>query len=139
MANTKNVVVFGGTGHQGSAFVRALAAKNTSRLSPAYTIHVFNRNSSSPVVERLSALPGVKMVLSPQYMEAPDDAFEAAGLEVGDIHGAFMVSGYMDYDKEVAQGASTMKVCPANRSRRQGRQVSCGARRQAFYLWLGGV
>lgn len=101
---TKNVIVFGGTGHQGSAFVRALAASNSSSASPAYTIYVLNRSPESASAERLGRLNGVKIINAPNYMETPDEAFELAGLHVGDTYGAFMVNGYMDNDKEIAQG-----------------------------------
>lgn len=103
---TKNVIVFGGTGHQGSGFVRALAAHNSPSAAPAYTIHVLNRNPNHATAAKLAQLTGVKIVHSPLYMDAPDEAFDAAGLEVGDVHGAFMVNGYMNAEKEVAQGGS---------------------------------
>lgn len=122
---TKNVIVFGGTGHQGSAFVRALAAANDpTHVHPAFAIHVLVRDPEAHSAERLIKLPGVKLVHSPHYMEAPDEAFDAAGLSVGDVHGAFMVNGYMDGDKETAQGGL------AGINDRTNRQASGSSSRQ---------
>jgi uncharacterized protein YbjT (DUF2867 family) len=111
---SKNVIVFGGTGHQGSAFVNALAGYNKSSASPAWTIHLLVRNPEAPAAERLARLNGVKVVHAPHYMESPDEAFDAAGLEVGDVHGAFLVCGYMDGEKEVAQGVRVVKSAAAH-------------------------
>jgi hypothetical protein len=134
---SKNVIVFGGTGHQGSAFVNALAGYNKSSASPAWTIHLLVRNPEAPAAERLARLNGVKVVHAPHYMESPDEAFDAAGLEVGDVHGAFLVCGYMDGEKEVAQGESCWLFSLTRR--RPRRQVGGGPRRQAHRLWLGYV
>ncbi|CAK9783283.1 NAD(P)-binding protein [Cutaneotrichosporon oleaginosum] len=111
---TKNVIVFGGTGHQGSAFVSALAAYNTSSASPAWKIHLLARNPEAPAAQRLARLNGVTVVHAPHYMEAPDEAFDAAGLDVGDVYGAFLVCGYMDREKEVAQGVRVVKSAAAH-------------------------
>lgn len=100
---SKNVIVFGGTGHQGSAFVNALAAYNSATAAPVYKIHVLVRNPETPAAERLARLNGVKIVYLPHYMDSADEAFSKAGLEVGDVHGCFLVCGYMDADKEVAR------------------------------------
>ncbi|BEI82707.1 hypothetical protein CcaverHIS002_0305750 [Cutaneotrichosporon cavernicola] len=111
---SKNVIVFGGTGHQGQAFVNALAAQNKSSANPVWTIHLLARNPEAPSAERLARLNGVKIVHSPHYMESPDEAFDAAGLEVGHVYGAFLVCGYMDGEKEVAQGVRVIKSAAAH-------------------------
>ncbi len=50
----KNVIVFGGSGHQGSAFIQALAAHNTPSLS--WKIHLLERQRTPPSTS--TASPG---------------------------------------------------------------------------------
>ncbi len=44
------------------------------------------------------------LVHAPHYMDTPDEAFAAAGLRRGDVHGAFLICGYMSGTREAAQG-----------------------------------
>lgn len=96
---TKHVVAFGGTGQQGSAFVSALAAYNTSPEAPEYTIHVLVRTPRPA-----SKLPGVTMVVCPDYAAHPLQAFAATGLKHGEVFGVFDVQGYLSDAQDVKQG-----------------------------------
>lgn len=91
----KNVVVFGGTGAQGSAFVRALSEY------PGWKIHVLVR-SEKPTP--LSSLPGVTLVHSNEYGDHPALALRATHLKVGDVYAVFSVQGYISEKQEIAQG-----------------------------------
>jgi len=100
----KNVLVFGGTGHQGSAFVRALAAYNTPNVQ--YSIHVLARSQGGGGRSAaLARLAGVKIVAAAHnYADEPAAAFEAAGFNKGEVDVVFNVQGYMSDEKDEAQG-----------------------------------
>ncbi|KAL1412743.1 hypothetical protein Q8F55_000490 [Vanrija albida] len=104
-AATKNIVVFGGTGQQGSAFIRALGAYNAT--SPTYTIYALSRDVAAGSSRRLEAVPGVKVVpAAKNYMDEPGLAFAATGLARGEVHGAFSVQGYISDKQQLHQGVA---------------------------------
>lgn len=94
----KNVVVFGGTGAQGSAFVRALSEY------PGYKIFLLVR-SEKPTP--LKDLPGVTIVHSAEYGEHPALALRATHLKPGEVYGVFSVQGYIPEKQEITQGESS--------------------------------
>lgn len=93
----KNIVVFGGTGQQGSAFVRALSEY------PGYKIHLLVRTEKPTP---LKDLPGVTLVHSPDYGEHPALALRATHLKPGEVYGVFSVQGYIPEKQEITQGES---------------------------------
>lgn len=93
----KNVVVFGGTGAQGSAFIRALSEH------PGYKIHLLVR-SEKPTP--LKDLPGVNVVRATEYGEHPALALRATHLKPGEVYGVFSVQGYIPERQELIQGES---------------------------------
>lgn len=98
---TKNIVVFGGTGQQGSAFVRALGKLN---IPTQFTIYLLSRR---PDVGSLADVPGVTVVpVAQNYMNEPELALKATKLETGEVYGVFFVNGYVHEKEEVAQGES---------------------------------
>lgn len=102
-AATKSIVVFGGTGQQGSAFIRGLGAYNAS--APQYTIYLLSRDLTAGSTKRLESVPGVKVVQAAKnYMDEPGPAFEATGLKKGEVHGAFSVQGYISAEAQLHQG-----------------------------------
>ncbi|WOO82286.1 NmrA-like family domain-containing protein [Vanrija pseudolonga] len=103
MAATKNIVVFGGTGQQGSAFIRALGAYNAS--APQYSIYLLSRDPSAGSSKRLESVPGVKVVqVAKNYTDEPVAAFTATGLKKGEVHGAFSMQGYISAEAQLHQG-----------------------------------
>ncbi|WVQ84316.1 hypothetical protein IAT38_006468 [Cryptococcus sp. DSM 104549] len=100
---SKAIVVFGATGQQGSALIKALSVHNTPVQT--FTIYALSRSPSSPSSQRLAALPGVKVVqVAKNYMDEPDKVFEDLELKAGDVHGVFSVQGYVSEDVELKQG-----------------------------------
>lgn len=98
---TTNIVVFGGTGDQGSSFLRAMAAYNTPQT---YTMHVLSRNVAAGASTRLASILGVRIVEAAEYADHPVEAFGATGLGLGEVDVVFVVLGYMPEEKEVVQG-----------------------------------
>ncbi|WVQ84315.1 hypothetical protein IAT38_006467 [Cryptococcus sp. DSM 104549] len=100
---SKSIVVFGATGLQGSALVKALSVYNTP--SQKFTIYALSRSSATPSSDHLAALPGVKVVQAAKnYMDEPDKVFEDLELKAGDVYGVFSVQGYVSEDVELKQG-----------------------------------
>ncbi|KAK6909533.1 hypothetical protein I203_103553 [Kwoniella mangroviensis CBS 8507] len=98
----KNVVVFGATGQQGTAFIEALSSHNGQ-----YKIYALSRNLSSSSSVKLSKLPGVEVVqVNKDYMDKPELAFTATGLKENEVYGVFNVQGYVSEKVELAQGKS---------------------------------
>ncbi|WWD22583.1 NAD(P)H:quinone oxidoreductase, type IV [Kwoniella shandongensis] len=86
----KTIVVFGATGLQGTAMIRALTTSD-----PTWTILALTRNPTSPSSQKLASYPGVKLVkVDANCMEEPDKVFASLGMEKGDVHGVFSVQGY---------------------------------------------
>lgn len=98
----KNIVVFGGTGAQGSAFIKALAEHNAKKEE--YAIYLLSRNVTAGGSVALGKLPGVRVVAAGEYAANPLKAFKDAGLQPGEIHGVFSVQGYMSEEEEIKQG-----------------------------------
>ncbi|WVW86099.1 hypothetical protein I302_108138 [Kwoniella bestiolae CBS 10118] len=96
----KNVIVFGATGQQGTAFIEALSAHHDQ-----YKIYALSRDPSTPSSIKLSALPGVEVVqVNKDYMDKPEMAFAATGLKEDEVYGVFNVQGYVSEKVELAQG-----------------------------------
>ncbi|KAL7423722.1 hypothetical protein Q5752_001304 [Cryptotrichosporon argae] len=96
---SKSILVFGATGQQGSALIRALAAHNLP--TPTYTILALSRAPSSASSTRLAELAGVRVVgVAKNYMDDPAAVFAA----IGEVWGVFSVQGYVDEKVEEAQG-----------------------------------
>lgn len=90
MSETKRIVVTLGTGKQGSAVVRALAALNTPVVK--YTILLVTRDASGEKAVELAQLPGVELLES-RY--EPSEII-AKAREGGDVYGVFSVQQSMD-------------------------------------------
>ncbi|WRT70289.1 uncharacterized protein IL334_007287 [Kwoniella shivajii] len=109
MSSVKNIIVFGSTGQQGSAFIEGLSKYNTP--SSIYNIFALSRNVTAGSSTRLSNLPGVKVIqVAKNYMDKPEQAFESTGLNVSDVHGVFNVQGYVSEAVELAQAKSIIDV-----------------------------
>ncbi|WWD19578.1 hypothetical protein CI109_104039 [Kwoniella shandongensis] len=110
MSDTKNIVVFGATGLQGTALINALTKYNTS-TSTRFNVFAFSRSPSAPSSTRLASLPGVEVVeVAKDYMDDPTKAFEASGLAKGEVDGVFSVQGYVSEAAELKQGKTIIDV-----------------------------
>ncbi|WWC91648.1 uncharacterized protein L201_006594 [Kwoniella dendrophila CBS 6074] len=104
--SVRNIVVFGATGQQGTAFIEALSARNTS-ISVQYPIYALSRNVNSSSSIRVSKLPGVKVIqVNKDYMDKPELALQATGLNVNEVYGVYSVQGYLSEKAELTQGKS---------------------------------
>ncbi|WVQ72643.1 hypothetical protein IAR50_002202 [Cryptococcus sp. DSM 104548] len=106
------IVVFGATGQQGSALIKALAEYNTP--SPTYTILALSRSPLSPSSLALGGLPGVKVVpVSKNYMDEPDKVLLEIGLGKGGVWGVFNVQGYVSEEVEWKQAKAIADTAKA--------------------------
>ncbi|RSH94641.1 hypothetical protein EHS25_004445 [Saitozyma podzolica] len=102
---SKTVVVFGATGVQGTAFIKALSGYNTNPTSPAYTILALTRDSTSGSSTRLASLPGVQVKqVAKNCMDEPAKAFADAGVTKGGVYAVFSVQSYVSPKMDIAQG-----------------------------------
>ncbi|WVQ81293.1 hypothetical protein IAT38_003416 [Cryptococcus sp. DSM 104549] len=97
MSATRNILVFGATGKQGSALVRYLSAANT------YHILAVSRDPSSPAAQALAQLPNTEVLQG--------DVGHTTKLFDQPVYGVFFYTMELDLDLQIKEAKELLDKC----------------------------